>query len=57
MSGEKEKNTTKIPNDKKNCNRGFEYKDEQAEAEITPEKIKEILKKRPNWKASGCEFD
>ena len=57
MSGEKIKNTTKIPNDKKNCNRGFEYKDEQAEVEITPEKIKEILKKRPNWKASGCEFD
>ena len=33
----------------------FEYKDEQEEVEITPEKIKKILRKMPNWKAPGLD--
>ena len=31
----------------------FEYKEEQEEVEITPEKIKKILRKIQNWKAPG----
>ena len=34
-----------------NFTRDFEYKKEQEEVEITPEKIKKILRKMPNWKA------
>ena len=37
----------------KNFKRDFEHKDEQEELEITPEKIKKILRKMPNWKAPG----
>ena len=33
----------------------IEYKEEQ-EVEITPEKIKKILRKMPNWKAPGPDF-
>ena len=33
--------------------RDFEYKEEQEEVEITPENIKKILRKIPNWKAPG----
>ena len=36
-----------------NFKRDFEYKEEQAEVEITPENIKNILRKMPNWKAPG----
>ena len=40
---------------------GFEisretFKDEQEEIEITPEKIKKILRKMRNWKAPGPDF-
>ena len=31
--------------------RDFEYEQEQEEVDITPQKITEILRKRPNWKA------
>ena len=37
----------------KNFKRHFEYKEKQEEVEITPEKIKKILRKMPNWKAPG----
>ena len=37
----------------KNFKRDFEYKEEQEEVEITPEKMKKILRKMPNWKARG----
>ena len=37
----------------KNFKRDFEFEEEQEEVEITPEKIKKILTKMPNWKASG----
>ena len=40
----------------KNFKRDFEYKDEQGEVEITPEKIKKILRKMPNWKAVGPDI-
>ena len=37
----------------KNFKRDFEYKEEKEEVEITPEKIKKILRKMSNWKAPG----
>ena len=40
----------------KNFKRDFEYKEEEEEeeeVEITPEKIKKILRKMPNWKVLG----
>ena len=37
----------------KNFKRDFEHNEEQKEVEITPEKIKKILRKIPNWKAPG----
>ena len=40
----------------KNFKRDFEYKEEQEEVEITPEKIKKILRKVPNWKVPGPDF-
>ena len=38
----------------KNFKRDIEYKEEQQE--ITPEQIKKILRKKPNWKAPGPDF-
>ena len=39
-----------------NIKRDFEYKEVQKKVEITPEKIKKILRKMPNWKAPGPDF-
>ena len=34
----------------------FEYKEEQEDVELTPEKIMKILRKMPNWKAIDPDF-
>ena len=39
-----------------NFKRDFEYKEEQEELEITPEKTKKVLRKMPNWRALGPDF-
>ena len=39
-----------------NFQRDFEYKEEQEEVEIAPEKIKKILREMPNWKGLGPHF-
>ena len=39
-----------------NFKRYFEYKEEQEKGEITPEKIKKILRKMPKWKTPGPDF-
>ena len=40
----------------KNFKKDFEYKEEQQEVEITPEKIKKMVRKIPNWKAHGPDY-
>ena len=55
VSGEKEKNTGNMRNGLK-ISRGIEYKEEQEKVEITPEKIKKILRKMPSLKASCPDF-
>ena len=39
-----------------NFKRDFEYKKEHEEVEITPEKIKKMLRKMPNWKVCLKKF-
>ena len=39
-----------------NFKREFEYKEEQEQVKITPEKIKKILRKMPNWKMPGLDL-
>ena len=39
-----------------NFERDYEYKEEQEEVQITPEKIKKTLRRMLNWKATGPDF-
>ena len=55
VSGEKENNNRKIPNGLK-ISRGTLNTKRKKEVEITPEKIKKIVKKMPNWKEPGPDF-
>ena len=52
----KEKNTGEDGEWLENFKRNLEYKEEQEEIEITPEIIKEILRKMPNLNTHGPDL-